>query len=57
LDAAQRALLARSLFSAVHGQVLLGLEEKLGVMAFATLREEVERLVFATIRGLEKEDQ
>lgn len=57
LDAAQRALLARSLFSAVHGQVLLGLEEKLGVMAFATLREEVERLVFATIRGLEKEDR
>ena len=57
LDAAQRALLARSLFSAVHGQVLLGLEEKLGVMAFATLREEVEHLVFATIRGLEKEDR
>jgi AcrR family transcriptional regulator len=52
MGVAQRALLARSLFSAVHGLVLLGLEEKLGVMPFATLREEVERLVSAMARGL-----
>ena len=57
LDVAQRALLARSLFSAVHGLVLLGLEEKLGVMAVATLREEVERLVSATVNGLEETDR
>jgi AcrR family transcriptional regulator len=52
MGVAQRALLARSLFSAVHGLVLLGLEEKLGVMPFSTLREEVERLVSAMARGL-----
>jgi AcrR family transcriptional regulator len=57
MGVAQRAILARSLFSAVHGLVLLGLEEKLGVMAFATLREEVERLVSAMARGLEEMDR
>ncbi len=57
MGVAQRALLARSLFSAVHGLVLLGLEEKLGVMPFATLREELERLVSAMARGLEKADR
>jgi AcrR family transcriptional regulator len=54
MDVAQRVLLARSLFSAVHGLVLLGLEEKLGVMPFTTLREEVARLVSAMARGLEE---
>ncbi len=54
LGVAQRAILARSLFSAVHGLVLLGLEEKLGVMPFATLREQVERLVSAMASGLEE---
>jgi AcrR family transcriptional regulator len=54
MGVAQRAILARSLFSAVHGLVLLGLEEKLGVMPFATLREEVVRLVSAMARGLEE---
>ena len=54
LGVAQRAMLARSLFSAVHGLVLLGLEEKLGVMPFATLREEIERLVSAMASGLEE---
>ena len=52
LAAPDRATLARSLFSAVHGLVLLGLEEKLGVMAFPMLREEVARLVTAMARGL-----
>jgi AcrR family transcriptional regulator len=54
MGVAQRAILARSLFSAVHGLVLLGLEEKLGVMPFAMLREEVERLVSAMATGLEE---
>ena len=54
MGVAQRAILARSLFSAVHGLVLLGLEEKLGVMPFATLREQVERLVSAMASGLEE---
>ena len=53
----QRAVLARSVFSAVHGLVLLGLEEKLAVMPFTTLREEVERLVSAMARGLEERDR
>ncbi|MGC1574860.1 MAG: WHG domain-containing protein, partial [Beijerinckiaceae bacterium] len=57
MGVAQRAILARSLFSAVHGLVLLGLEEKLGVMPFATLREEVERLVSAMASGLEEMDR
>jgi AcrR family transcriptional regulator len=57
MGVAQRAMLARSLFSAVHGLVLLGLEEKLGVMPFAMLREEVERLVSAMARGLEEMDR
>ncbi len=57
MGVAQRAILARSLFSAVHGLVLLGLEEKLGVMPFAMLREEVERLVSAMARGLEEMDR
>ena len=50
---AERASLARSLFSAVHGLVLLGLEEKLAPMPLATLRAEVERLVTAMAKGLE----
>jgi AcrR family transcriptional regulator len=50
---AERAPLARSLFSAVHGLVLLGLEEKLAPMPLPTLRAEVARLVTATAKGLE----
>ena len=46
-------LSARSLFSAVHGLVLLGLEEKLAPMPLPTLRAEVARLVTATAKGLE----
>ncbi|MBV9973915.1 MAG: TetR/AcrR family transcriptional regulator [Hyphomicrobiales bacterium] len=54
LPGPERAILARSLFSAVHGLVLLGLEEKLGVMAFTTLRDEIVRIVSAMARGLEE---
>ena len=52
LKPAERALLARSLFSAVHGVVTLGLEEKLGVVPLATLRKQVALVVAATGRGL-----
>ncbi|MFI5014446.1 MAG: TetR/AcrR family transcriptional regulator [Hyphomicrobiales bacterium] len=48
-----RALLARSLFSAVHGLVLLGLEEKLAEMPIGLLVGQVTRIVEAIARGLE----
>jgi AcrR family transcriptional regulator len=49
---ARRALLARSLFSAVHGIVTLGLEEKLQALAPDELREQVTFVVSALGRGL-----
>jgi AcrR family transcriptional regulator len=52
LAPAERALLARSLFSAVHGVVLLGLEEKLQAMPLDVLREQVKTIVTAAARGL-----
>ena len=48
----RRALLARSLFSAVHGIVVLGLEEKLQLIPLPTLREQVTVLVEAMGQGL-----
>lgn len=50
--ASSRALLARTLFSAVHGVVSLGLEEKLAPMPEAILEAELERLVRAFAAGL-----
>jgi AcrR family transcriptional regulator len=47
-----RELLARSLFSAVHGIVALGLEEKLQLIPLPVLREQVTTLVEAMGRGL-----
>jgi AcrR family transcriptional regulator len=47
-----RALLARSLFSAVHGIVALGLEEKLQLIPLPVLREQVTTLVEAIGKGL-----
>jgi AcrR family transcriptional regulator len=52
MNAGERALLARSLFSAVHGILTLGLEEKLGLVPLAILREQVALVVGATARGL-----
>jgi AcrR family transcriptional regulator len=52
LAPAERALLARSLFSAVHGVVLLGLEEKLQAMPIDVLRDQVKAIVTAMSRGL-----
>jgi hypothetical protein len=48
----RRTLLARSLFSAVHGIVVLGLEEKLQLIPLPVLREQVIFLVEAIGRGL-----
>jgi len=48
----RRALLARSLFSAVHGIVVLGLEEKLQAIPLPVLREQVTFLVQAMAKGL-----
>ena len=49
---ARRTLLARSMFSAVHGIVLIGLEEKLQSIPLAVLREQVTVMVEAIARGL-----
>jgi AcrR family transcriptional regulator len=49
---ARRALLARSLFSAAHGLVALGLEEKLQFIPLPALREQVTTIVTALGLGL-----
>jgi AcrR family transcriptional regulator len=48
----RRKLLARSLFSAAHGVVALGLEEKLQFIPLKALREQVTIVVTALGRGL-----
>jgi AcrR family transcriptional regulator len=48
----QRALLARSLFSAVHGMVALGLDEKVAAMPMPVLRAQIQQVVEAICRGL-----
>ena len=48
----RRALLARSLFSAVHGLVVLGLEEKLQTIPLPVLREQVRFVVTVIGRGM-----
>jgi AcrR family transcriptional regulator len=45
-------LLARSLFSAVHGIVALGLEEKLGAISVHDLEDQTTAIVTAIGRGL-----
>ena len=52
LSPIRRALLARSLFSAVHGIVLVGLEEKLQHLPLPVLREQVTVMTEAMARGL-----
>jgi len=51
----RRALLARSLFSAVHGLVVLGLEEKLQALPLPVLREQIRFVVTAIGRGMATE--
>ncbi|WP_448952895.1 TetR/AcrR family transcriptional regulator [Labrys neptuniae] len=53
LAAAERGLLARSLFAAAHGMVLLGLEGKLVQLPLPYLREQIALVVSAMGRGLE----
>jgi AcrR family transcriptional regulator len=50
----QLAVTARSLFSAVHGMVALGLEQKLIAVPVDALRSEVATIVRAMIGGLGK---
>ncbi|MHB0771690.1 TetR/AcrR family transcriptional regulator [Bradyrhizobium sp. 5.13L] len=45
-------IMARSLFSAVHGMVALGLEQKLVAVPLPALRKEIATLVRAMIDGL-----
>jgi AcrR family transcriptional regulator len=52
----QRALLARSLFSAVHGIVLIGLEEKLQTIPLSVLRGQVMMMIETFARGLAAQD-
>ena len=52
IAAAELSLLARSLFSAVHGLVALGLEEKLYTLPLPVLRRQVTTIVEAVGHGL-----
>jgi len=49
---AELSVTARSLFSAVHGTVLLGLEQKLIAVPIAALRAEIATIVRAMVKGL-----
>jgi AcrR family transcriptional regulator len=49
---AELAVTARSLFSAVHGMVMLGLEQRLIAVPIEALRREIATLVRAMIDGL-----
>jgi AcrR family transcriptional regulator len=53
LDAAGVSCLARTLFSAVHGVVSLGLDEKLAPMPETALRRELRLVAEAMARGLD----
>ncbi|MBR0834633.1 TetR/AcrR family transcriptional regulator [Bradyrhizobium manausense] len=50
--AEELGITARSLFSAVHGMVVLGLEQKLVAVPLPALRKEIAGLVRAMIDGL-----
>ncbi len=52
LPAAECALLARTLFSAVHGMVALGLDEKIAPVRPAVLRGQIRIVVKAMADGL-----
>ena len=51
---AERKLRARTLFSAVHGVVLLGLEEKLAPTSLPTLEAQLTEFIATMARGLLK---
>lgn len=52
LSEKESMLLSRSLFSAVHGMVGLGLEEKLGTLPVATLKTQLAILIRAFAAGI-----
>ena len=52
LPEAERALLARTLFSAVHGMVVLGLEGRITTVTLPVLRQQIRLVVDAIARGL-----
>jgi AcrR family transcriptional regulator len=52
LPPAELGALSRSLFSAVHGMVALGLEQKLVAVPLDELRREVALIVRAMVKGL-----
>jgi AcrR family transcriptional regulator len=52
LSAAKRTVLARTLFSAVHGMVDLGLDEKVASLTLEELRAQVRLVVSALASGL-----
>ena len=52
LPPAERAVLGRSVFSAIHGVVWLGLEELLGPQSHDGLRAQVRALMGALVDGL-----
>ena len=51
-SATELGVTARSLFSAVHGMVLLGLEQKLIAVPVEALRAEIAVIVRAMVKGL-----
>jgi AcrR family transcriptional regulator len=51
-SAAELGVTARSLFSAVHGMVLLGLEQKLIAVPVEALRAEIAVITRAMVKGL-----
>lgn len=51
---ADRRLLARTLFSAVHGMVAFGLDEKIASMPLPVLREQIRLVVEAMAAGLDQ---
>jgi AcrR family transcriptional regulator len=55
LAAGELAQLARAVFSAVHGVVSLGLEQKLGEVPMRRLREQTASIVTVIARGLRDE--
>jgi len=56
-SAAELSLTARSLFSAVHDMVALGLEQKLIAVPIGALRKEIAVIVGAVVDGLTHDDR
>jgi AcrR family transcriptional regulator len=53
-DEEELALLTRTMFSAVHGVLVLGLDEKLVAVPVGALEQQIDRLVRLVCRGLEQ---